>query len=70
MKLHLGKMTNKELADWFGIKIETMNRHKKKKLEELKNYAFFEEVRGGVEITGIIKETYNKKDNQIRQIYQ
>lgn len=70
MKLKLGKMTNKELAEWFGIKPESMTKTKKKKLEELKRYAFFEEVYGGVNITAIIKETYNKKDNQIRQIYQ
>lgn len=70
MELRLGKMSNKELAEWFNIKPDTMTRHKKKKLEELKNYACFEEIRGGVNITAIIKETYNKKDNQIRQIYQ
>ena len=70
MELHLGKMTNKELAEWFGIKSDSMTRHKKKKLEELQNYAIFEEVRGGVNITAIIKDTYNKKDNQIRQVYQ
>ena len=68
--LELNSLTNKELAEWFGIKPDTMTRHKKKKLEELQNYAFFEEVRGGVEITGIIKSEYNKKDSQIRQIYQ
>ena len=70
MELHLGKMTNKELAEWFGLKPSSMTRLKKQKLEELKNYAIFEEVYGGVEITAIIKDTYNKKDNQIRQIYQ
>ena len=70
MKLKIGKMTNKELAEWFGIKPESMTKTKKKKLEELQNYAFFEEIYGGVNITGIIKEEYNKKDNQIRQIYQ
>lgn len=69
MELHLGKMTNKELAEWFGLKPSSMTRLKKQKLEELKNYAMFEEVYGGVEITAIIKDTYNKKDNQIREIY-
>lgn len=70
MELHLGKMTNKELADWFGIKQNTFTQFKKKKLKELENYATFEEIYGGVNITGIIKETYNKKDNQIREVYQ
>ena len=70
MELHLGKMTNKELAEWFGVKPNTFTQFKKKKLNELKNYACFEEVYGGVNITAIIKDTYNKKDSQIREIYQ
>lgn len=70
MELKIGKMTNKELAEWFDIKPDTMTRHKKKKLEELKAYADFKEIRGGVEITCIRKLTYNKKDSQIRQIYE
>ena len=70
MELKIGKMTTKELADWFGVSYGSFRTLKSKKLEELKNYAFFEEVYGGVNITAIIKNTYNKKDNQIRQIYQ
>lgn len=70
MELHLGKMSNKELAEWFGIKPNTFTQFKKKKLEELQNYACFEVVYGGVEITAIIKDTYNKKDNHIREVYQ
>lgn len=70
MELHLGKMTNKELAEWFGIKPDSMTRMKKKKLEELKNYACFEDIRGGVNIIAIIKDTYNKKDTKIREIYE
>jgi hypothetical protein len=70
MELHLGRMSNKDLAEWFGIKPNSFTQHKRKKLEELKNFCFFEEVYGGVNITGIIKEVYNKKDSQIRQIYE
>ena len=70
MELKLGKMTTKELAQWFGISYGSFRTLKAKKLEELENYACFEEVYGGVEITAIIKSVYNKKDNQIRQIYQ
>lgn len=70
MELKIGKMTTQELADWFGISYGGFRNAKKKKLEELKNYADFEEIRGGVEITCIRKLTYNKKDNQIRQIYE
>lgn len=70
MQLQLGKMTTKELAEWFGMSYGRFRNVKDKKLEELKNYACFEEVYGGVNITAIIKDTYNKKDSQIRQIYQ
>ena len=69
MELKLGKMTTKELAQWFGVSYGSFRTMKAKKMEELKNYAIFEEVYGGIEITAIIKDTYNKKDNQIREIY-
>lgn len=70
MQLKLGKMTTKELAQWFGVSYGSFRTMKAKKLEELQNYACFEEVYGGINITAIIKDTYNKKDSQIRQIYQ
>ena len=70
MELKLGKMSTKELAEWFGISYGSFRTLKNKKLEELKNYADFKEVYGGVEIICIRKLTYNKKDNQIRQIYE
>ena len=41
-ELKLGKVTNKELAEWFGIKPSSFANMKAKKLEELKNYADFE----------------------------
>lgn len=68
--LKIGKMTNQELADWFGIKLNTLKQHKKKKLEALKYYADFEEVYGGVNIINIKKEAFNKKDNIIREVYK
>ena len=70
MELKLGKMATKELAQWFGISYGSFRTLKAKKLEELKNYACFEEIYGGVNITAIIKEVYNKKDNKIREIYE
>ena len=70
MELHLGKMTNKELAEWFGIKTNSFTQHKKKKLEELKDFCFFEEVYGGVEITAIINPVYIKNNQKIREVYQ
>ena len=70
MKLKIGKMTNKELAEWFGVKINSFTQHKKKKLEELKNFAKFEEIYGGVNILEIINPTYVKNSQKIRQIYE
>lgn len=70
MQLKVGKMTNKELAEWFGIKPNSFTQHKKKKLEELKEFCFFEEVYGGVEITAIISDTYIKNSQKIREVYQ
>lgn len=60
MQLKLGIMTNKELAEWFGIGADSFRNYRKKKLEELKNFAEFEELRGKVNITKIIIPTYMK----------
>lgn len=62
MELHLGKMTNKELAEWFGIKVQSLKNKKKEKLKELEKYADFEEIYGGVNILKIkIKDEYSKE---------
>lgn len=63
MELHLGLMKNAELAEWFGIAKSSMTQHKKKKLEELKQFADFEEVYGGVNILKIKEKNY-VKDSQ------
>lgn len=60
MQLRLGIMTNKELAEWFGIGVNSFTNHRKKKLEELKNFAEFEELRGKVKITKIIVPIYKR----------
>ena len=52
-ELKLGFMDFHELAEWFGISYGTMQNKKKKKLEELNEYANYEQVRGGVMITSI-----------------
>jgi hypothetical protein len=70
MELKLGKMTTKEIAEWFGVSYGAFRNDKIKKFQELKRYAQFEEVYGGVNIKTIYKGVYNKKDNQIRQIYE
>lgn len=62
MELHQGKMTNKELAEWFGIKVQSLKNKKKEKLKELEKYADFEEVYGGVNILKIkLKDEYSKE---------
>ena len=68
--LHLGKYTNKELAEWFNIKTETFSRYKKKKLKELKTFADFDEIYGGVQIKTIYTPIYNKKESKIREVYK
>ena len=60
MKLKTGVMNNKELAEWFDIKESTFKSNKKKKLEELKKYCYFEEVKGKVYILEIYQEEYKK----------
>ena len=60
MELKLGKMTTKELAEWFGISYGTFRNSKQKRFEELKEFCFFEEVYGGVQINAIINPIYIK----------
>ena len=61
MELKLGKMTNKELAQWFGIVESTFKATKAKKLEELKLFADFYEQSGKVFITEIYEPVYNRQ---------
>lgn len=67
MQLRLGIMTNKELAEWFGIGANSFTNHRKKKLEELRNFAEFEELRGKVNITKIIMPIYTKLGSKAYQ---
>ena len=63
-ELRLGKVTNKELAEWFGAKsADNISRHKKRYLETLKEYCNFEDIRGGVLIKEIFKPFYIKNSN-------
>jgi hypothetical protein len=64
MELKLGIMTNKELAEWFGITEASLKNSKKKKLEELKLFAEFEEVKGKVKINKILEAVYNKQQGK------
>lgn len=67
MELHLGIMNNTELAEWFGIKLITLNKGgcKAKKLKELEHYARFEEVKGKINILEIFIPVYEKKSVKI-----
>lgn len=67
-ELKLGKMTRPELAEWFGIKPNTYDHNKKKKLEELSFYADFVEVYGGVKILAIKISTYSKEGSRAYSI--
>lgn len=60
MKLKIGKMTSKELAEWMGIKYPTYRKNIKERLEYLKHFAEFEEVYGGVMITKIYIDEFVK----------
>lgn len=60
MELRKGIMTNRELAEWFGIKEKSFRNARPKKLEILKNYAEFEEMRGKVNIIKIISAEFRK----------
>jgi hypothetical protein len=63
-------MTTKELAEWFGVSYGRFRNIKKQKLEELKNFCFFEEIYGGVQVNAIINPIYIKELNEIREVYQ
>ena len=67
MELKLGIMTNAELAEWFGISLQSLKNQKKKKLEELKKFAEFEELRGKVNIIKITIPIYMKLGSKAYQ---
>lgn len=63
-ELRLGKITNKELAEWFGAKgSDNISRHKKRYLEILKDYCDFDDIRGGIVVKKIYKSFYVKNSN-------
>lgn len=66
IELFCGKWTNKMLAEWFGVKEKTFSNTKKKKLEELKEYADFYEENRKVIITKVKQVFYVKKQSYKR----
>lgn len=70
MKLHLGKITNKELADWFGVAYSTFNNTKKNKLKELEAFADYHLENKKVVIDNIYVDEYNKDIKNARKIVE
>lgn len=64
MELKLGIMSNAELAQWFGITENSFKNSKKKKLEELKLFAEFEEIKGKINIIKILEPVYSKQQGK------
>lgn len=60
MELKIGKMSSKELAQWFGISYGTLRNRKKVYIEKLGYFCDFTPVYGGVEITEIRTPIYSK----------
>ena len=64
--------TNADLAAWFGVKESTFKCSKVKKLEYLKQFADFEEIKGKVKILKVYESEYvnphNKANNN--KLYQ
>lgn len=57
-----GKMKTAELAQFFGITAQSFRNNKEDKMKELKDYAEFEEIYGGVNIKKIlVPGLYEKK---------
>ena len=61
--LRIGKISNSELADWFGINVNNLSKHKTQKLKQLQEYAKFNNLRGGVEILEIYQPIYSNNNN-------
>ena len=70
MELRLGKMTNKELAEWFGITPNTLSKYKDRKLKELEYFADFHEEKGKVVIEKIKNPVYTKKAELKQELLQ
>lgn len=67
-KLFEGKWNNSQLAEWFGIADCTFRHSKKKRLEELRNFAEFYEEKGKIVITKVLVEEYSKGQRPIEFI--
>ena len=60
MRLTLGKMTSKQLAQWFGVLPTSYSHNIPNYLSRLEDYCKFEKVYGGVIISEIYIEEYDR----------
>lgn len=71
MQLHLGTMTNQELAAWFGLTEGSFKNTKKKRLQELKeDYCDFEVLRGKINVIKIYDEKKINYVNKKSRVYK
>jgi len=64
MELKTGKITIRELADWFGITSHSLSQTKARKLKELRNFANFHLDGNKIIIDEVIISKYNKQVSQ------
>lgn len=65
--LKLGKMTSKELAEWFGISYNTYSKKIASYKKQLENYARFKSCYGGVEVLEIFPDAPVEHNQSARQ---
>jgi hypothetical protein len=63
MKLQLGKMSSKDIAAWFGLSYSSLKNRSAKFYGILADYCNYEKVHGGVIISEIYMDEYDKKLN-------
>lgn len=59
--------SNTDSADWFAISYGSFMNRKQKKLEELKQYAEFEETPEGIHILEVYKPVYKKNIEKVQE---
>lgn len=68
-QLIMGKISSRELADWFGYSYSTYRKKKPILMEQLSQYCDFEEIFGGIIIKEIYIEEYIKDFELDMQAY-
>lgn len=64
MELKVGKMSSRELAQWFDKSYGSFRNKSEQYLELLRDYCDYEKVYGGVNISKVYCSTYNKDQNK------